>query len=66
MAKPIEILPTPTEAEIAEIKGSWGTWGCGVSNFAWTYDDDETAYILEGEVSSAPRVSGARRESGGS
>jgi hypothetical protein len=29
--RPIEILPPPTEAELAKIKSSWGTSGCGVS-----------------------------------
>ena len=54
MSKPIEILPTPSDDEIAKIKSSWGTWGCGVSNFPWTYSDDETALILEGEVTVTP------------
>ena len=54
MGKPIEVLPTPSAAELANIKSSWGTWGCGISNFPWTYSDDETAYILEGEVVVTP------------
>mmetsp|Transcript_61904 Transcript_61904/g.144070 ORF Transcript_61904/g.144070 Transcript_61904/m.144070 type:complete len:80 (+) Transcript_61904:168-407(+) len=32
----------------------WGTWGCGVSKFDWTYSGTETAYILEGEVTVTP------------
>ena len=54
MGKPIEVLPTPSDAELKKIKSSWGTWGCDVSNFPWTYSDDETAYILEGEVTVTP------------
>ena len=52
--RPIEVLPAPAEAELANIKGSWGTWGCGVSEFPWSYSDDETAYLLEGEVTVTP------------
>jgi uncharacterized cupin superfamily protein len=26
------------------------TWGCGVSEFDWHYDSEETALIIEGEV----------------
>ena len=51
---PIEILPAPSAEEVKKIKASWGTWGCGVSNFPWTYSDDETALILEGEVTVTP------------
>ena len=36
----------------AEERGifKWSTWGCGVSTFDWSYDESETAYLLEGEV----------------
>jgi hypothetical protein len=26
------------------------TWGCGVSEFDWHYDDEEHALIIDGEV----------------
>jgi uncharacterized protein len=29
---------------------TWPTWQCGVSEFDWSYDDRETCYLLEGEV----------------
>mmetsp|Transcript_16559 Transcript_16559/g.33883 ORF Transcript_16559/g.33883 Transcript_16559/m.33883 type:complete len:160 (+) Transcript_16559:198-677(+) len=29
---------------------SWGTWGCEVSVFPWTYDDDEICWVLQGDV----------------
>ena len=29
---------------------NWGTWGCEVSRFDWEYDDKETCYLFEGEV----------------
>jgi hypothetical protein len=30
--------------------GSWPIWTCEPSRFEWSYDDRETCYILEGEV----------------
>lgn len=33
---------------------SWGTWGCGVSKFPWTYDSNESCYLLEGQVTVTP------------
>ena len=33
---------------------SWPTWGCGVSSFPWTYDEQETCLLLEGEVTVTP------------
>ena len=51
---PIKLLPPPSADELSKIKASWGTWGCGVSEFPWTYSGDETAYILEGEVLVTP------------
>ena len=52
--RPIEVLPAPSSEEVAKIKGTWGTWGCDVSEFPWTYSDDETALLLEGEVTITP------------
>ena len=53
-AKPIEVLPTPSADELAAIKSSWGTWSCGVKFFPWSYSEDETACLLEGEVIVTP------------
>jgi len=39
----------PTEEQIDEAKG-WPTWGCDVSTFDWHYDEPETCYVLEGQV----------------
>jgi uncharacterized cupin superfamily protein len=33
---------------------SWGTWGCGVSKFPWTYDSNESCYLLSGKVTVIP------------
>lgn len=32
----------------------WGTWGCGVSKFPWTYDQNESCYLLAGKVTVTP------------
>lgn len=29
---------------------TWSPWECEPSTFPWTYDANETAYVLEGEV----------------
>jgi uncharacterized cupin superfamily protein len=32
----------------------WSTWGCGVSEFPWTYGDREAFYIIKGVVTITP------------
>ena len=51
----IEVISQPDEAFL-EKKGvmDWGTWGCGVSKFPWTYDSAETCYLLKGKVTVTP------------
>ena len=51
----IEVVSQPDQ-EFLEKKGvfSWGTWGCGVSKFPWSYDQTESCYILEGKVTVTP------------
>jgi uncharacterized cupin superfamily protein len=39
----------PDEAEIKLLQQK-PTWACGVSEFDWYYDSEETCLILEGEV----------------
>ena len=39
----------PSEAEKNEML-SKPTWGCGVSEFDWHYDSEETCLLIEGEV----------------
>jgi len=39
----------PSETEAAFMKKQ-PTWGCGVSEFDWYYDQEETCLVLEGEV----------------
>jgi len=43
------IVKKPDAQEIAAMKAK-PTWGCGVSEFDWYYDSEETCLILEGEV----------------
>mmetsp|Transcript_53164 Transcript_53164/g.104079 ORF Transcript_53164/g.104079 Transcript_53164/m.104079 type:complete len:147 (+) Transcript_53164:155-595(+) len=47
----VEVLPDiPEEKKNSLGISSWGTWGCGVSNFPWSYSGTEMMYIIEGEV----------------
>uniref|UniRef100_A0A6U3W9G6 (S)-ureidoglycine aminohydrolase cupin domain-containing protein n=1 Tax=Ditylum brightwellii TaxID=49249 RepID=A0A6U3W9G6_9STRA len=51
----IEVVSQPDE-EFLNKKGvfDWGTWGCGVSKFPWSYGDSESCYLLEGKVTVTP------------
>lgn len=55
MAQEIEVVSQP-DKEFLEKKGvfGWGTWGCGVSKFPWTYDANESCYLLSGQVTVTP------------
>ncbi|GIL56013.1 hypothetical protein Vafri_11486 [Volvox africanus] len=54
-AKKVIVHRQPAE-DVIKAKGvrSWPTWGCGVSKFSWTYQENETCYILEGKVIVTP------------
>ena len=32
----------------------WGTWGCEASKFPWSYESNESCYILKGKVTVTP------------
>eukprot|EP00537_Pseudo-nitzschia_pungens_P018849 CAMPEP_0172410744 /NCGR_PEP_ID=MMETSP1061-20121228/77039_1 /TAXON_ID=37318 /ORGANISM="Pseudo-nitzschia pungens, Strain cf. pungens" /LENGTH=145 /DNA_ID=CAMNT_0013146937 /DNA_START=527 /DNA_END=964 /DNA_ORIENTATION=+ len=51
----IEVISQPDDNFLKE-KGvfSWGTWGCGVSKFPWTYGQSESCYLLAGKVTVTP------------
>lgn len=51
----IEVVSQP-DAAFLEKKGvfNWGTWGCGVSKFPWTYGENESCYLLKGQVTVIP------------
>jgi uncharacterized cupin superfamily protein len=43
------LVRKPSDSEIAAMK-SKPVWTCGVSEFNWHYDSEETCLIIEGEV----------------
>jgi uncharacterized cupin superfamily protein len=51
----IEVV-SHSDQEFLEKKGvfNWGTWGCGVSKFPWSYDSAESCYLLAGRVTVTP------------
>ena len=55
----IDVITDPTKAFL-ETKGvfGWGTWGCGVSKFPWTYSEAESCYLLRGKVIVTPNGDG--------
>jgi hypothetical protein len=47
----IKVERNPGEAKLKELGVSdWSIWTKEVSEFPWTYDEQETCYLLEGEV----------------
>jgi len=44
------IIVRKPSAEEIETMQQQPTWGCGVSEFDWHYAQEETALIIEGEV----------------
>ncbi len=41
--------PTPEKLKTLKVD-TWSPWECEPSTFDWSYDSNETAYILEGQV----------------
>ncbi len=55
MASIITVTSSPDSAQLQSLGvTSWPTWGCGVSTFPWTYDEQETCLLLEGDVTVTP------------
>lgn len=55
MASGITVTANPDPALLQRLGVSnWPTWGCEVSTFPWTYDDQETCLLLEGDVTVTP------------
>lgn len=51
----INVQSAPSEQELVELEVfDWPIWEKEVSNFPWSYDIQETCYILEGEVTVTP------------
>jgi uncharacterized cupin superfamily protein len=41
----------PSQEELEQLGvSSWPIWTCDVSKFDWHYDQKETCYVLEGQV----------------
>ncbi|MEC4982994.1 MAG: cupin domain-containing protein [Oscillatoria sp. PMC 1068.18] len=49
----IERQPSPERLKELGVK-NWSIWTKEVSEFPWTYDEQETCYFLEGEVIVTP------------
>jgi uncharacterized cupin superfamily protein len=43
------VRPTPEQLECLNVD-TWPIWECGPSTFDWHYDEPETCYLLEGQV----------------
>lgn len=49
----VEHNPSPAKLEVMGVYG-WPIWQKEASTFPWTYDSDETCYLLAGEVTVTP------------
>jgi uncharacterized cupin superfamily protein len=55
MASGITVTSQPDPAQLQDLGVSgWAIWSCGVSSFPWTYDEQETCLLLEGDVTVTP------------
>jgi uncharacterized cupin superfamily protein len=55
MASGITVTSNPDPAMLQSLGvTSWPTWGCEISTFPWTYDEQETCLLLEGDVTVTP------------
>ncbi|HEY9617414.1 MAG TPA: cupin domain-containing protein [Microcoleaceae cyanobacterium] len=51
----IQIEHQPTQEQLQKLDiFNWPIWTKSVSEFPWTYDEAETCYFLEGEVTVTP------------
>ena len=46
----IDINPMTMEQAIEQGITSWSIWTCEASEFDWEYSENESCYLLEGEV----------------
>ena len=55
MASGITVTSNPDPAQLQSLGVTgWPIWGCEVSTFPWTYDEQETCLLLEGDVTVTP------------
>ncbi|MGR8933230.1 MAG: cupin domain-containing protein [Gammaproteobacteria bacterium] len=53
--KTIHVEHVPSNEQLESLNVSvWPIWTKEISVFSWYYDEDETAYVLEGEVVVTP------------
>lgn len=51
----ITVNHAPSEEKLKELGvRSWPIWTKETSKFPWTYDSDETCYVLQGDVTVVP------------
>ena len=51
----IKIIKNPSSDKLDELGVSeWSIWSKEASEFPWSYDDSETCYFLEGDVTVTP------------
>jgi uncharacterized cupin superfamily protein len=55
MSSPISVVHNPSDDRLLQLGvADWPIWSCGVSTFPWTYDEQETCLLLEGDVTVTP------------
>jgi hypothetical protein len=55
MSSPISVVHNPSAEQLQQLGvADWPIWSCGVSTFPWTYDEQETCLLLEGDVTVTP------------
>ncbi len=53
---PIQIEHRPDAQRLAQLDvASWAIWTHEAAEFPWTYDEQETCYLLEGDVIVTPQ-----------
>ena len=55
MASGFTVTSNPDPAQLQSLGlTSWPIWGCEISAFPWTYDEQEICLLLEGDVTVTP------------
>ena len=55
MAQGITVTSNPDPAQLESLGvNTWPIWSCGVSSFPWSYHEQETCLLLEGDVTVIP------------
>jgi uncharacterized cupin superfamily protein len=55
MTNPIIVTHNPGFDQLEQLGvQTWPIWRCGISRFPWSYDEQETCLLLEGDVTVTP------------